>query len=77
MPFFFFLLHVTMLVMIVTAVATLICRIFMLRFSGIKKNSFSVIIKNEWMENRKCLIMTNIQCHNRAAIKWKLQYNCQ
>lgn len=42
-----------------------------------KKKSFSILIKNEWTENRKCLIMTNIQCHNRAAIKWKLRYNCQ
>lgn len=62
--FFFFLLstlHVTMLVMIVAAVATLICRIFVLGFSEIKKKkSCSVIIKDEWTGDRKCLIMTNI-----------------
>lgn len=67
-----------MLVMIVTAVATLICRIFVLGFSEFffLKKSFSVIIKDEWTEDRKCLIMTDILCHNRTAIKWE-RCNCQ
>lgn len=63
--------------MIVTDVRTLIRIIVLLMFSGGKKKIIFSNTKNEWTENGKCLITKNILCHNRAAIKLKLQYNYQ
>lgn len=54
--FFFFLLstlHVTMLVMIVAAVATLICRIFVLGFSEIKKKKIMFGNNQRRMDRRQ------------------------
>lgn len=68
--------------MIVTDVQTLICIIVLLVFSQrgggdwAEKVIFSNA-KNEWTENGKSLITKNILCHNRVAIKLKLQYNYQ